>query len=119
MLDIYGAIEVNGKLEYRLSEIGRHKVILLEKLLEIYQEPYEQTKLQEVTDSILTLAKVIAKELHVENYELTSIFTEDTNILFILNIFVYLNSYGINRDNLNSLKQIIKNAYRKKRKKLI
>ncbi|PHC09993.1 hypothetical protein COE99_09505 [Bacillus toyonensis] len=113
LIDEYGASEVNEKLKHRLSEIEKEKGILFTILLESYQEQYEKIEKPEIARNLMSLATNLAKDIYSEKERINLISWENSNIIFMLNIYLYLQSHNINETNLNLLKESIREAYRK------
>ncbi|MCY8954408.1 KAP family NTPase [Bacillus cereus] len=113
LINEYGANEVKEKLKHRLPEINKGKEILFTILLESYQEQYEKFRKQEISGNIMSLAKSLAKDIYSEKERINLISWENSNIIFMLNIYVYLQFNNINEANLNLLKKSIRDAYRK------
>ncbi|MEI5948883.1 P-loop NTPase fold protein [Bacillus albus] len=113
LIDEYGASEVNDKLKHRLPEIDKGKGVLFTILLESYQEQNEKVGQLEIARNIMSLAKIVAKDIYSDKERINLISWENSNIIFMLNIYVYLQYNNINEANLNLLKESIRDAYRK------
>ncbi|OKO50968.1 hypothetical protein ABH17_026870 (plasmid) [Bacillus toyonensis] len=113
LINEYGASEVNDKLKHRLHEIDKGKGILFTILLESYQEQNETVGQLEIARNIMPLAKILAKDIYSDRERINLISWENSNIIFMLNIYVYLKFNKIDEANLNLLKESIRDAYRK------
>ncbi|WP_144466157.1 P-loop NTPase fold protein [Bacillus sp. FDAARGOS_235] len=112
LLKEYNAKEVNEKLEHRLSEVDEYLEKIFTFILKSYQEIHNMGGNRNAKESIVYLAQLIAEKLDLEDHKFSVEYWEDSNILFILKIYKYLqNNY--NESNLSNLKLAVKNAYEK------
>ncbi|WP_168455199.1 KAP family P-loop NTPase fold protein [Bacillus cereus] len=112
LLKEYNAKEVNEKLEHRLSEADEYLEKIFTLLLKSYQEIHNMGENRNAKESIVYLAQIIAGKLDLEDHNFSVEYWENSNILFILKVYKYLqNNY--NESNLSNLKLAVKNAYEK------
>ncbi|MGG3562749.1 P-loop NTPase fold protein [Neobacillus rhizosphaerae] len=112
LIEKFSAAELNSKLGLRIEEIsGPHQEKLLHILKDIYHLKYRKNTKFEGIDSILSLAKTIARNLHFENHVFDLQFWEDGNILFTIGIHNYLKQTNINKNELSVLKKAVQRAY--------
>ncbi|PFM42215.1 hypothetical protein COC59_26645 [Bacillus cereus] len=107
----YNAKEVNEKLEHRLSEVDECIDKMLTILLKSYQELHKMGKNKNAKESIIYLAKLVAKRLYLQGHNFSEEYWENSNILFMLKIYNYLHDDYYNKFNLKSLKAAVKKAY--------
>ncbi|MBU9723160.1 MULTISPECIES: KAP family P-loop NTPase fold protein [Bacillaceae] len=108
-VDMYTIHEVNNKLEHRLREI-ESKVFLIKLLFDVFNERYNIEDDREYTNSIMSLAKLIAREIYSNmSYNIT--YKDFPNIIFVLGIYKYLGPL-LNEASENQLKQAVIDGYR-------
>ncbi|CAH2717098.1 hypothetical protein BACCIP111895_04287 [Neobacillus rhizosphaerae] len=112
LIEKFSATELNSKLGLRIEEIsGPHQEKLLHILKDIYHLKYSKNTKFDGIDSILSLAKTIARNLHFQNHVFDLQFWEDGNILFTLGIHKFLKQSNINKNGLSVLKKAVQSAY--------